>query len=429
MAEQRPVIVAGAGIGGLTAALALHQQGVPVEVLERRQNRTIALAGTGMTIWSNATTALGHLGLERQLRENGAVIRRAVHHSERDEVMFSTDVEGCEWPGSVPSLSVARGALVSTLLEACEDRGIPVHFGRQVTGATPAGVLVGGEFVGARAVIGADGARSVLRQGLVGGQARYYGITVWRGLSEARDSIEDGVAHMFQTQRRSGLAGMAWRIGDGRVAWTIGIKTAEGGTTADPRQTVLDLLEGVKGPPREWVRATPADGVIRVDLFELPWQEQWGAGRVTLIGDAAHAMPTVLGRERARPSRTASRWRGSSAVPTGTSNRHCAPTNANGSNGSDGCARRSTSCPGCRRSATRCWYGCATLRAVRWRPGSSRRCGARCCAHRLRCRTCAPRRDHPQVGTRSGTQNRAVRCGLPRDRRCSRVDVTQSDRW
>lgn len=296
MAEQRPVIVAGAGIGGLTAALALHQQGVPVEVLERRQNRTIALAGTGMTIWSNATTALGHLGLERQLRENGAVIRRAVHHSERDEVMFSTDVEGCEWPGSVPSLSVARGALVSTLLEACEDRGIPVHFGRQVTGATPAGVLVGGEFVGARAVIGADGARSVLRQGLAGGQARYYGITVWRGLSEARDSIEDGVAHMFQTQRRSGLAGMAWRIGDGRVAWTIGIKTAEGGTTADPRQTVLDLVEGVQGPPREWVRATPADGVIRVDLFELPWQEQWGAGRVTLIGDAAHAMPTVLGQ-------------------------------------------------------------------------------------------------------------------------------------
>jgi 2-polyprenyl-6-methoxyphenol hydroxylase-like FAD-dependent oxidoreductase len=101
---------------------------------------------------------------------------------------------------------------------------------------------------------------------------------------------------MFQAQRTNGLAGMAWRVGDGRVAWTIGIKTPEGGSAVDAKRRVLDLLEGVQGPPRQWVDETPADGIVRVDLFELPWQERWGAGRVTLIGDAAHAMPTVLGQ-------------------------------------------------------------------------------------------------------------------------------------
>ncbi|HEY0696444.1 MAG TPA: FAD-dependent oxidoreductase, partial [Micromonospora sp.] len=64
MELTRPILITGAGVGGLTAALALARQGFQVEVFERRDLEEITTnAGFGHTIWSNATTSLRSLGL------------------------------------------------------------------------------------------------------------------------------------------------------------------------------------------------------------------------------------------------------------------------------------------------------------------------------------------------------------------------------
>jgi 2-polyprenyl-6-methoxyphenol hydroxylase-like FAD-dependent oxidoreductase len=302
--NDAPVLVIGAGIGGLTAALALHSHGVPVEVYERRSERTVELAGTGMTIWSNATSALATLGLRDELMKVGAVIRRARHFSERDEVVFETAIADLEAPGSTPSLSIARGDLIRVLLDACATCGIPVRLNRGLVGLSDesdqvTATLADGETVRGRALVGADGTNSTVR-GLVlaDGPPRYYGITVWRGMSAATDAVEDGVAHMFQTRESTGLAGMAWHVGDGRVAWTIGRKSTPGGEAGagTAKQLVSAMVDGVAGPARRWVADTADDSIIRVDLYDRPWSERWVVGRVALLGDAAHAMPTVLGQ-------------------------------------------------------------------------------------------------------------------------------------
>src|SRR3954454_20257473 len=131
--DRNPILIAGAGIGGLTAALALRRHGLPVEVYERRPGRDIENAGTGQTIYSNATTVLSRLGLTA-LGSCGTVVSRAESRTERDTLLFETDLRAFESPGSHPSMAVRRGALFRALLEAAEGAGAVVHQGSTCTG-------------------------------------------------------------------------------------------------------------------------------------------------------------------------------------------------------------------------------------------------------------------------------------------------------
>lgn len=298
-----PVLVIGAGIGGLTAALALARRGVEVEVLERRTGRIVELAGTGMTIWSNATTALGTLGIGEEILAAGEVIEKVRNVTGKDELVFETDVAALRWDGGLPSVSIARGELVGVLLAACELAGVTVRLGAafrdfREDDSGVVVVLADGTEVRGCALVGADGVRSAVRSRLhADGDPTYYGIAVFRGMSAGSGGIDRGLVHMFQTTERSGLAGMAWHVGDGRVAWTIGTKAPAGGKDTPQRMhaRVTELIGDVEGPPRRYVADTDPAGVIRVDLHARD-TSCWGRGRVTFVGDAGHAMPTVLGQ-------------------------------------------------------------------------------------------------------------------------------------
>lgn len=299
---SEPILIAGAGIGGLTAALALRQRDFPVEVYERRADREIQLAGTGLTIWSNATTALGWLGLAAELRARGAELVRVRNVSDDGRVIFKTPVQKYTWPGSLPGYSISRGDLVAMLLEACEDAGVAVHFGHAVAGyaADSAGVTVrldDGTTVRGAILVGADGVRSAVRTRLFGGLKRIYtGQSAYRGISDDDGGIEPGTAYLFES--RSGVTGGAWRVSGGRMAWTFGRRSPAG--EPDPadgrKERALDMLAAFRGPAPAIVAGTPADRIVRTDIYYHEWDERWGDGPVTLLGDAAHAVPTVLGQ-------------------------------------------------------------------------------------------------------------------------------------
>ena len=299
---SEPILIAGGGIGGLTAALALRQRGLRVEVYERRRDREIQLAGTGLTIWSNATTALGWLGLADEVRRYGVELRQVRNVSDNGKVIFKTPVQKYTWPGSLPGVSISRGDLVRMLLGACEAAGIPVHFGCGVSGYTlePPGVRVkleDGSTAAGALLIGADGVRSAVHTAMKGEMKRVYtGLSAFRGISGDEAGIEPYTAYLFES--RAGVTGGAWRVSGGRMAWTFG-RRAEAGEPdelAGRKERVLAMLSAFTGKPRQIVAGTPADDVLRTDIYYHEWDERWGEGPVTLIGDAAHAVPTVLGQ-------------------------------------------------------------------------------------------------------------------------------------
>ena len=304
MRLRGPILIAGGGIGGLTAAVALRRHGFVVRVFERQASREVQLAGTGLTLWSNATTALGRLGLGDEIGALGAEIREVRNVSETGAVIFRMPVYRHTWPGSLPGVALSRGDLAGALLAAAERAGVEVCRGSAVVGygVDANGVTVAlqdGTHATGSLLIGADGIRSAVHAQLRGELSRVYsGHSTYRAISEVDTGLEPGIVYVLSG--RGGYSGALLRIGGGRASWTIG-RPAPAGLPRNPggpdwHRSALGDLAVLAGLVPAIVAGTPARSIARTDIHYHEWSECWGAGPVTLLGDAAHAMPTVLGQ-------------------------------------------------------------------------------------------------------------------------------------
>ncbi|QSB13992.1 FAD-dependent monooxygenase [Natronosporangium hydrolyticum] len=300
---DRPIIVAGGGIGGLTAALAMHRNGVPVAVYERRTEEDILGApGSGLTVWSNAATPLGWLGLTKQLLARSQQIHAIHSYDAKGRPRFLLSTNKHIHPGALPSLSIGRFDLADILMSACRDRGIEVNYGVGVTGyqTAPDHVVVATTdqpVVGA-ALVGADGVRSAVLGQLHGRiPERYIGRTTYRGVAQGAKDLPPGVPQLFRDDA-SGIGGGVYPIADDRAAWTLSVR-APAGERDEPGQQQARAMELARVMPaaiRDRVARTSDEAIIRTDIWYHEWHQHWGEGLVTLLGDAAHAMPNDLGQ-------------------------------------------------------------------------------------------------------------------------------------
>jgi salicylate hydroxylase len=298
------VLIAGAGIGGLTAALAALRQGHEIEVYE--QASELKEVGAGVQLSANGTRVLYALGVGEELKSlsceaTGKEIR--LWNTGETWKLFDLGKVSIERYG-FPYFTVYRPDLLDVLARAVRRlKADAIHLGRKCVGFTQTDGevrldLEDGTTATGDALIGADGVHSPIRQTLFGAdKPQFSGIIAWRGIIPmerlpARMERSVGVnwvgpgGHVVHYPLRGGAV-LNFVGALERTDWQIESWSARGTTeelAADYRgwhEDIQTLIRNIP-VPHKWA------------LMVRPPMPRWTVGRVTLLGDACHSMVPFL---------------------------------------------------------------------------------------------------------------------------------------
>ncbi len=286
LADDRPLIV-GAGIAGLALARALAGRGVDSSVVDRRVQRPDS--GLGINLPGNAVRALGDLGLADQVAGKGVVNRRREYRNEAGRLLFDVD-EDAFWGSATPSVCLRRG----DLLQALNDPQRPPTWERVVTAVQvddgwPVVRYADGTASTHPLVIGADGVHSqvraavddsdVTRRSLMTDAGLRFmtanpGVDCWTAWSGREGTLllipvdaDTVYGYAASTRGGAGVGGLGW-------LWRTFV------TFAEPVPTTIAAV--IDRP----------DQIHHAEIEEVRCP-RWSRGRVTLVGDAAHAMGPI----------------------------------------------------------------------------------------------------------------------------------------
>ncbi|MEF2546697.1 FAD-dependent monooxygenase [Aurantimonas sp. E1-2-R+4] len=290
--RARPITIIGAGIGGLTAALALADRGFAVEIFERAPQ--MQEVGAGLQLSPNALRVLGRLGLMKDLLVHGTRAREVIlRRAFTGRPIASVPVVASD---GMPYVSIHRADLQAVLLRAVDrSPAITLHLGATLQALTPArGGLdlwfISGEGrhrLQASLVVGADGVRSSIARRLGLAAATPSGAIAWRGyVSRDNDGgPPPGITAWLGPRRHA----VAYPISGGRETNLVLIEPMKRTTLADP----AGLAYRFRSWDRQLTSMIAAAGdmtgwPLNVVPPDRPWRHL--DDRLILIGDAAHAM-------------------------------------------------------------------------------------------------------------------------------------------
>lgn len=301
------ILIAGAGIGGLAAALCLHEKGFDVNVFEAVD--TLQPLGVGINVMPHASGILFGLGLGEALDEI-AIRTRAIEYRTRFGHLIQSDPRCVEAGFDYPQYSIHRGELQFLLFDTVRSRLGPdaVITGKAAMSfeQDERGVRVNfqdGSFATGDLLIGADGFRSKVRQQLhpEEGPAHYEGTMMWRGAS-LQAPFADGRTMFIAGDHDVKfvcypISGRAARDGKALINWVAEVRhdnpraAEEADWTREADRDFISEYLGFQMPDidiQALLRNTQKiTQYPMIDRDPLPW---WTHDRVTLLGDAAHPM-------------------------------------------------------------------------------------------------------------------------------------------
>ncbi|WP_179284088.1 FAD-dependent monooxygenase [Bordetella genomosp. 10] len=299
-------IIAGAGMGGLTLALALLKKGFDVDVYE--QSPELREVGAGLWISANGAKVMAALGLKERLEEiNLPPQDRLIRYWKTGEGRSVYNRDGNPSKADHTLIQVLRSELQRVLYEAVVAiKPDAVHFGVRSAGAETVGgrarLLLGdGGHVDGDVVVGCDGAHSRVRQSMFGpAPARYTGALAWRGLTpmgKLKPQHREALASTWVGPTAHVTTYPVQKNGEMFVSFSAQVDSDTWHTESwSEKGDLADALKDFEGWHSDIVDLfVGSENLFRWGLFVRDPLQAWSQGQVTLVGDACHSMTPYLG--------------------------------------------------------------------------------------------------------------------------------------
>lgn len=295
MSNSMRITIIGAGIGGLSAAVALRDIGADVTVIERTPE--FRVVGAGICMWPNGARALHALGIAEKLEATSPVLRQICYRDQNGRILRELSVDDLTKRVGQRPFPLARSDLHAALLSRLEPN--TVRLGRicvdvQQDDSSVRVTLDDGNTIESDVLVGADGIRSVVRQYVTGGSPRMpYHFTSWVGLvqSELNTTPNDTFTIHVQDSKRVGLL----PVGDGRTYFFCDAVSDSEDIGESP---LAELQRHFVGWPVVRILAGAIDdnSIRKLAVHDLDTLGSFVRNRIVLLGDAAHATTPTLGQ-------------------------------------------------------------------------------------------------------------------------------------
>ncbi len=299
MGRSERFAIVGAGIGGLTLAIAMQRKGFKVNVFENAP--LLKPLGAGLALGANAVKGFSEIRIDKEILTAGSVLKKVRIKDDTGKILAETDSQKLsEKYNTVNNFTIHRADLHEVLLRQLAND--VVHLGKSCTDfiQTSEGVKLifyDGSTYDADYVIACDGIHSVFRRKLIPeSKLRYAGYTCWRAVI---DDVPPSV-NMEETSETWGYGsrfGIAPLIKD-RVYWFACLNATED-DRAMRNYKVDDLLKhfgSFHTPIPEILKHTKDDRLIWGDIIDIKPVRKFAFGRIVLLGDAAHATTPNMGQ-------------------------------------------------------------------------------------------------------------------------------------
>ncbi|WP_175777203.1 FAD-dependent oxidoreductase [Burkholderia anthina] len=293
------IAILGAGVAGMSTALALAGRGHRIQVYERRPSESTM--GAGVVLWPNAGFVLAQLGILPDIVEVSGRLQGMRRIDRHGNPFKATDIGELDRRMGFPTCSILRRDLQAVLARHVAARGIEVRFGHRATaidgGADGRAVVHfdNGSAIAPDLVIGADGRmNSVARRYVVGDATPVYqGFVNWIGIAQSDVPLVDEVSifDYWGMRERFGIVALDRHRMYWAAAWPE--VAPDDAVESDPGMMLEQRFAAWPAPIANVIRATPTDTLTKIHVHDLDPVDVWHRGNVLLTGDAAHApLPT-----------------------------------------------------------------------------------------------------------------------------------------
>lgn len=290
--EIMNISIIGAGIGGLTTALALKKNNLPCTLYESAA--AIKPVGAGIILANNAMQVYAYLGIDKAIRNAGNRVSKMNITTSRLSSLSEVDLTGYEQKYGQHNVAIHRGALQKILSDSLGMEH--VQLGKRLEDVQQKGtgytmLFDDGQHIDTSYLIGADGIHSKVRTALFGRhELRHSGQVCWRGI--CRFDLLPQYHHELNEAWGKGKRFGFVRINEQMVYWYALTNVHMANEQADLTALFTDFHPVVG----ELINATPKESIFYAELSDLKPISTWSSGNACLIGDAAHATTPNLGQ-------------------------------------------------------------------------------------------------------------------------------------